>query len=180
MADSSRADFAAIFTFGRPVPAPVRAADGSVVTVAPDSPRLGYDEGGLPDGLVVERGAFLGQGDRVRLRPGLIEELDEDGEPLPFTVLHELRMPAKNGEGGSIERRAWFTTSPRATVDACLSAEGTHRQIAVFPGYLPARPDAAGALTVRVRRQSWVTAQALAANNARAIADEDGRPLIGG
>lgn len=158
--------FAQTFAFARPRPAPVRGADGAVTIAAADIPRFDHDGAGARLGLLVDAGETLGQADRCRVLPGAWESAGF------ATVLHELLDPA-----GQLIRRALYSETPRAAVDALLSSAGHHRRIGAVPGYLR---NLGG--YVRYRELDWLLPAAIAATPApaRAIADEAGRPLVDG
>lgn len=169
MADLGRAAFADTFTFTRPVAAPVRNADGAQIEAAIDAPRFDHADDGARLGLLVEAGAELGQGDRVRFDGDQLDELA--GERA--TVLHARRLA-----DGSIERRAWFTRDAVATLDAVLSQEAHHISVAALPGYLPAKISA-GVAIARYRRLDWQLVGGIAVAPGIALGDADGRALIG-
>lgn len=155
--------FDAWFDFARPNAAPVRDGAGAVVIAPPGTPRFDHDPDGAPIGLLVEPGEQLGQADRARLQTGAIGTTEA-------TVLHEWRGP-----DGAIERRAWYTRDPQATIDACLVQAAHHLRIGAVPGY---RPNLGG--FVRFRGLDWRLTELLGTGVAgEVVGDEAGRALIG-
>lgn len=155
--------FADVFSFGRPTSAPYTDATGRVLTAAPDQPRFDHVAGGLSAGLLVETGAALGQGDRVRAIGGSWAALPT------ATILHDWTDP----QGARTE--AHYATDPLAMVNGCLAAVGHHRRIAVIPGYLRNYGGWVWALG-----QRWTLPPLIAAGNGAAIAAGTRRALIGG
>lgn len=161
--DIGRALFDAWFDFTRPNAAPYRDAGGALVEAAIDAPRFDHDATGAPIGLLVETGAELGQADRVRLQPAAIGATEA-------TVLHEWRAV-----DGTLQRRAWYSRDPQATVDACLGQASHHVRIGVVPGF---RPNLGG--WCRYRGADWQLTDLLGTGiDGEALADEEGRALIG-
>lgn len=116
--------FSDVFTFSRPTAAPYVDAGGVARSAPADTPRFGYLSG-QPRGLVVDGGAAMGQGDRVRLRAR-----DWSASPT-WTVLHDWDP----GTGRRLD--AHYTRDPAAMINGCLSFAGYHRRIAAYAGYLP-------------------------------------------
>ena len=156
--------FAQTFTFSRADPAPVRDAAGMTVIAAPDVPRFDHDGAGLALGLLVEGGETVGQADRCLARAGDWEVAGE------ATVFHELVDGA-----GVLVRRALYSLSVRATVNALLASGGHHRSIGAVAGYLRNQGG-----FVRFRDLDWELSHAIAADATRAIGDEAGRALVDG
>lgn len=160
--DIGQAHFDGWFDFARPVPAAYRDAGGVLVTAAVDVPRFDHDADGKAIGLLVEPGAALGQADRVRL------QADSIG-PVLATIFHARRL-----SDGSIERRAWYSRDPQATINACLAGAGHHLSIGAIAGY---RANLGG--FCRYRDVDWQLTDLIAADAGRAIGDGAGRALIG-
>ena len=160
--DIGQSLFDAWFDFTRPNVALYRDATGVAVAAAVDQPRFDHDSQGVPAGLLVEPGDQLGQADRARLQPGAIGATKA-------TVLHERRLA-----DGTVERRAWYTVDPQATMDACLSQAANHLRIGVVPGY---RPNLGG--HVRFRGRDWKLTDLVGTGTGEAIGDDEGRALIG-
>jgi len=170
--DFRRADFADWFDFSRPVPANYRSADGVIAEAAENVPRFDHAADGGPLGLIVEPGSAIGRGDRTVLQAGVLaEEADR-----PATVFHAI-----SGEAGAVERRAYYTRDPRATINTLLATVARHRAVGVIPGY---RPNRGG--FVRYRGLVWLLAGGIA-DGAGPIPALDGRigdgidrPLLAG
>lgn len=161
--DIGQSLFDAWFDFARPNAAPYRNGTGAAVVAPPGTPRFDHDANGTPIGLLVEPGEQFGQADRARLQPDAIGATEA-------TVLHEWR-----GTDGSIERRAWYTRDPQATIDACLVQAVHHLRIGAVPGY---RPNLGG--FVRFRGDDWQLTELLGTGVVgEAVGDEAGRALIG-
>lgn len=160
--DIGRALFDAWFDFTRPNIAPYRDAGGAIVDAAIDTPRFDHDAAGAPIGLLVEPGAQLGQADRARLQSAAIGATDS-------TVLHEWRAA-----DGTLERRAWYSRDPQATIDACLGQAAHHVRIGAVPGF---RPNLGG--FVRYRGLDWQLTGLVGTGDGAALGDEEGRALIG-
>lgn len=127
------------FDFTRPVTAPVRGADGELAIAAIDAPRFDHDEDGVRTGLLVGFLDTLGQSDRCAVVAG-DWEIEGAG-----TVLHEYADAAD-----TIVRRAFYTDSVRAMVNAVLRVDGHHRIIGAVPGHLRNRGG-----FVRYRERDW-------------------------
>lgn len=168
--DLNQGDFDIAFAFTRPTAAAYRNAAGAVVMAAVDGPRFDHLADGTRRGLLVQPGEQLGQADRTRLDPLM---LPEDLLSARVTVLHAL------DQGAGLVRRAWYSMDAKATIDACLSIAGHHVSIGVIAGFRARQGSRFEAGFVRYRRQSWSLTRVLAASSIAALADEDGRPLIG-
>ena len=160
--DIGQSLFDAWFDFSRPNVAPYRDSDGVLQFAAINAPRFDHDVSGVSLGLLVEPGEQLGQADRARLQPNAIGATDA-------TVLHERRL-----DDGAIERRAWYSRDPQATIGACLGQAGRHLRIGVVPGF---RPNLGG--FVRFRELDWQLTELLGVGDGRALGDDEGRALIG-
>ena len=106
----------------------------------------------------------VGQADRCLARAGDWEVAGE------ATVFHELVDGA-----GVLVRRALYSLSVRATVNALLASGGHHRSIGAVAGYLRNQGG-----FVRFRDLDWELSHAIAADATRAIGDEAGRALVDG
>ena len=168
--DLYQGDFDIAFAFTRPNAAAYRNAAGAIVLAAADAPRFDHLGDGTARGLLVQPGEQLGQADRVRLDPLM---LPEDLIAGRVTVLHALDM------GAGVVRRAWYSEDAKATIDACLSIAGHHVSIGLLAGYRVRRGGRFEAGFVRYRKHSWSLTRAVAAGQVSALADENGRPLIG-
>lgn len=133
------AQFDEAFVFTRAIAGPVRGEDGVLDSAAPDVPRFDHDELGGRVGLLVAPGETLGQADRCAVIAG---DWEINGAA---TVLHEYA-----DEEGVIIRRAFYTRSVRATVNAVLRVAGHHRLIGAVPGFL--RNEGA---EVQYREREW-------------------------
>lgn len=131
--------FADTFTFSRPVEAPVRDGRGNLATAAVDAPRFDHDEAGVRAGLLVSYLDTAGQADRCAVIAG---DWEVEGDA---TVLHEYAAA-----DGTIVRRAFYTRSVRAMVNAVLMADCHHRIIGAVPGLLKNRDG-----FVRYRERQW-------------------------
>ncbi|MBI0530083.1 hypothetical protein [Sphingomonas sp. TX0522] len=158
--------FADTFTFARPNAAPYRAANGRLATAAAGVARFDHLSDGTPMGLIVEAGAEMGQHDAVRLAAGVV--------PVPIgkpaTVLHEIATA-----DGDVSRRAHYTLTSVATVNACLAQIGLHRIVAVVAGFLPIRSG-----TVAYRRRRWTPPAIVVLADGTPVALRDGLQLLAG
>lgn len=153
------------FDFTRPTQKTYLDADGVEQLADVDEVRFDHDETGAPLGLLVERGAALGQSDRAVLQDGVLDDaVDADA-----TVLH-----ARVLDDGSIDRRAWYTRNPAVAINAMIGTVGHHASIGVIPGY---RENKGG--YVRYRGFSWYLTGLIAVGDGSVLADEADRPLIG-
>ncbi len=159
--------FANSFDFGRPSAAPVRDANGALVTAAVDQARFDHDEDGNRLGLLIEAGDILGQQDRVTTVPGDWASVET------ATVLLEW-MDAD----GVVRRRATYSRRVKATVDAALATLGHLRFIAAVGGFLPPQQREDTSLYVRFSEQSWELGAALVDGGGAVLADQGGRLLI--
>ncbi|HEX7821053.1 MAG TPA: hypothetical protein VF463_10590 [Sphingobium sp.] len=150
------------FDFVRLAAAPCRDATGANIIVGPGVVRFDHDADGNPLGLLVGGGAALGAGDRVTLKPAVLDDATGD----EVTVLH-----AAQGDDG-ILRRAWYGRSARALVNGLIATACHHVSIGVIPGYLPNKGG-----FVRSRGHSWYLASAVAADSSAVLSDGV-RPLI--
>lgn len=160
--DIGKTHFDAWFDFVRPTVAEFVDDDGDTVEAPIDTPRFDHLVDGTPIGLLIEPGDAFGQADRARLQPDAI------GATVT-TVFH-----ARRAADGTIVRRAWYTRNPQAMIDACLGQEGHHLSIGAVPGY---RPNLGG--FVRYRDIDWQLTDLLGAGAGAALADDNGRGLIG-
>ena len=145
--------FASLFLFSRPRAAVGRNASGELVSYGPNVPRFDHDEAGMPLGLLIERGPFPGQGDRLELDRSQPWWETSDR----WSILHAHRPPAATG---AIVRQVHYCdarTAP-ALVDACLAIAGHHVTIGAVPGTL--EPNRRG--EVRYAGHAWALAQLLA------------------
>ncbi len=158
--------FEETFVFARPIAAEHRDAAGEIVEAAIDAPRFDHDEAGARLGLLVEGGPYFGAADRVSVPPGDWEIAG------PATVFHELA-----GEDDVPVRRAYYTRSARASVNAILATAGHHRQIGAAAGHFR---NLGG--HVRYREQIWQLPVAIGDGDGAFISDGDDpdRPLIEG
>jgi hypothetical protein len=168
--DLDQGDFDIAFAFTRPNAAAYRNAAGAIVLAGTNAPRFDHLSDGTPRGLLVQPGQQLGQADRVRLDPLM---LPEDLLVGRVTILHALDI------GAGIVRRAWYSENAKATIDACMSIAGHHVSIGLIAGYRARQGSKFEPGFVRYRRLSWSLTRAIAATQAAALADDDGRPLIG-
>lgn len=153
------------FDFTRPTQQPYTDADGAPQTADVDEPRFDHAGDGTPLGLLVERGAALGQSDKAVLQAGALDAYLE----IDCTVLH-----ARILDDGTVERSAWYTHDPETTINAFLGTVGHHASIAVIPGY---RENKGG--YVRYRGFSWYLPGFIAVGDGSVLSDEADRPLIG-
>lgn len=163
--DLSTVHFAAWFDFTRPTQMPYRDAAGALQTADVDEVRFDHEADATPLGLLVERGAALGQSDRVTLQAGALDEyLETDCTVLHATILDD----------GSVERRAWYTHDPEKTINAMLGTVGHHASIGVIPGY---RENKGG--YVRYRGFSWYLPGFIAVGDGSVLSEDADNPLIG-
>lgn len=153
--------FLDVFTFGRPISATYTDAAGRVLIAAPNEPRFDHIIGGLAAGLLIESGAAMGQGDRVRAIGGSWAALST------ATVVHDW------SDTRGVHADAHYATDALAMVNGCLTSEGHHRRIAVFPGYLRNY----GGWVWAVGRR-WTLPTLISAGNGAAIAAGPRRALI--
>ncbi len=154
--------FVVTFSFARPIPADCRDKSGAVVTRAVNVPRFDHSAGGARKGLIVAAGPAFGRHDAISVRSGDWEMIDR------ATVLHEYE-----DADGVVQRRAHYSTRPRATVNACLKIAGRHRLIGAVADFLP---NLGG--FVRYRAAGYELGRAIGVTASVAIGDSSGRPLI--
>jgi hypothetical protein len=154
------------FAFARPIAAEHRDAAGDLVEAAAGDPRFDYDEAGMALGLLIEGGPYFGAADRASVLAGDWEILG------PATVFHDFAAA-----GGQPERRAYYSRSARATIDALLGEAGHHRRIGAIPGHLR---NLGG--FVRYRNETWHLPAAIGDSDGALVSDGDDadRPLIEG
>lgn len=159
--------FANSFDFGRPSAAPVRAANGELVTAPVDQARFDHDDDGNRLGLLIEAGDILGQQDRLTSVGGDWTAAET------ATVLLEWM-----GTDSVVRRRATYSRRVKATVDAALATLGHLRFIAAVAGFLPPQQREDQSLYVRFSERSWELGAALVDGGGTAIVDQGGRLLI--
>lgn len=170
--DLDQSEFGIAFTFTRPVPAYYRDANGITLVAPIDVPRFDHDPVGKPLGLLIEGATYFGQADRPLLDPLMLPE-DITGQET--TVFH-----ATVDVAGEITRSAWYSRNAPATINALLSGAGHHIEIGVILGFREKKGASDRTGYVRYRGHSWSLATLLSAGSGAVLADDAGRPLIGG
>lgn len=169
MAVLTRADFDVAFSFGRSQTSTVRDESGNWVSLAADVPAFDHDADGAALGLLIGEGDDVGQQDRASLialmLPAALVSGDTPAER-DATVFH--RFDAGGGE----QRRAWYSRSAVATIDALLGQRGHHKEIGVVAGL---RPNEGG--IIHYRGEVWLLPELIAAGGG-VLADALGRPLV--
>lgn len=154
--------FVVTFAFARPIAADCRDKTGVIVSRAVNVPRFDHSPGGERLGLIVARGPLADQHDAIAVRAGDWEKVDR------ATVVHEYE-----DDDGMVQRRAHYSTAPRATANACLIIAARHRLIGVVGDFLP---NLGG--YVRYRAVQYQLGRAIGISPTVALGDSSGRPLI--
>ncbi|MFN3749252.1 MAG: hypothetical protein ACK4SJ_11255 [Sphingorhabdus sp.] len=158
--------FANTFDFSRPIAASYRDATGAVAIAGPDEPRFDHDPDGDRLGLWVTRGDEPLQHDALTVFSGDWEIAGAT------TVLWEFSL-----DDGIIRRRAIYSTTVRATIDACLNTLCHHRVIGAVAGFLPnLGPEFEG--YVKYRNKVWPLGFPIGDGAGNVIADETGKLFV--